>query len=252
MPAASTNINNNFFLGSYKNAWRKTIPDGLSEAETDFIIDTGKLKENHRVLDLMCGYGRHTLELAKRNIEVTAVDNLKEYIEEIRNETKINDLPVEVICDDILNAEFRAVYDAAICMGNSFAFFTKQDAVSILKKTADHLKPGGILMINSWMIAEIAIKYFREKEWHDAGDFKCILENRFCFFPSRVESEQTIVGPGGIREVVQGIDYIFTLDEMESMFNEAGLKTRDLFSTPRKRKFTFGDSRIYIVAEKLH
>ena len=42
-------------------------------------------------------------------------------LDEIRDQVKNNDLPVEVICDDILNADFNAAYDAAICMGNSFA-----------------------------------------------------------------------------------------------------------------------------------
>jgi hypothetical protein len=34
------------------------------------------------------------------------------------------------------------------------------------------------------------------------------------------------------------------------MFKEAGLTTKNLYSTPRKRKFALGDGRIYIVAEK--
>jgi len=252
MPVITSNINNSFFTGSYKEAWRKTIPDGLSEAEVDFIIDTGKLKEGNRVLDLMCGYGRHSLELGKRNIHVTAIDNLSDYINEIREKAEGSQLPVEAICSDILNIKLEGKYHAALCMGNSFAFFPKDDALSILKNISNHLLPGGILIINSWMIAEIALKYFRERDWHYAGDFKCILDYKFCLSPSRIESEQTILGRDGLTEVIQGIDYIYSLNEMEEMFRIAGLQTRDLFSTPRKRKFTFGDTRIYIVAEKLH
>ena len=101
------------------------------------------------------------------------------------------------------------------------------------------------------MLAEIAIKYFKEKDWHYAGDYKCMLEYKYCFFPSRIESEQTIVSPGGTVETVKGVDYIFTLDELEQMLNEGGLQIREVFSTPRKKRFAFGDGRAYIVAEKL-
>ncbi|HWJ28088.1 MAG TPA: hypothetical protein VNS32_16190, partial [Flavisolibacter sp.] len=80
---------------------------------------------------------------------------------------------------------------------------------------------------------------------------KCMLEYRYCFYPSRIESEQTIIAPDGTVETIKGIDYIFTLDELEAMFNEAGLRTKELYSTPRKRKFSLGEGRIYIVAEKL-
>jgi hypothetical protein len=50
--------------------------------------------------------------------------------------------------------------------------------------------------------------------------------------------------------VIKGVDYIFTLAELEEMFQQTGFKTKDLFSTPGKRKFNLGDGKIYIVIEK--
>jgi hypothetical protein len=100
------------------------------------------------------------------------------------------------------------------------------------------------------MIAEIAIKYFKEKDWHYAGDYKCMLEYKYCFSPSRIESEQTIISPEGTIETVKGIDYIFSLDEFGQILIEGGLKTREVFSTPRKKRFALGDGRAYIVAGK--
>jgi hypothetical protein len=107
-----------------------------------------------------------------------------------------------------------------------------------------------LFIINSWMVAEIALKHFKEKDWHYAGDYKCILESKYSLFPSRIETEQTIISPGGTVETVKGVDYIFTLDELDQMLNEGGLSTMDVFSTPKKRRFTLGDGRVYIVAEK--
>lgn len=251
MPSSSPNINNTFFEGSYKHAWKEIIPPGLTEAEVDFVLEIAALKKGDKVLDMMCGYGRHTLELGRREMKVTAVDNLNAYIEEINAKANEQNLAVHAIEADILHTKLNGIYDAAICMGNSFAFFDKEDAVSILKNVSNHLKPGGILMINSWMIAEVALKHFKEKDWHYAGPYKCIVEYKYGFYPSRIESEQTIIAPDGSLEIVKGIDYIFTLDELEAMFNKAGFKTRDVYSTPRKKRFTVGDGRVYIVAEKL-
>lgn len=248
---SSSNINDSFFAGSYKEAWRRIIPNALTEAEIDFIQDVSSLKMDGTVLDLMCGYGRHALKLAERGMSVTAVDNLPEYIDEIKEKSQQLSLPVEAICASAINVKLEKEYDLAICMGNSFAFFNKQDAIKILKNISHHLKPNGILIINSWMIAEIAIRHFKERDWHYAGDYKCMLEYKYCFHPSRIESEQTIISPDGTVEIIQGVDYIFTLDELELMFNEAGLKTKALYGTPRKKKFTLGDGHIYIVAEKI-
>jgi len=250
MPSSSPNINNSFFEGLYKHAWKEIIPPGLTEAEVDFITDVADLKSGDRILDMMCGYGRHALELGRREMQVTAVDNLSAYIDEVNIRATEEGLAVDGIQADILNTQLSGTYDAAICMGNSFAFFDRQDAITILKNISDHLKPGGVFVINSWMIAEIALKYFKEKDWHYAGEYKCLLEYHYRFNPSRIESEQTIIAPDGVVEVVKGVDYIFTLDQMEEMFNEAGLKTKEVYSTPRKKRFVVGDGRVYIVAEK--
>lgn len=248
--SSSSNINDLFFAGSYKEAWRQIIPKALTEAEIDFIQEVASLGKGRTVLDLMCGYGRHALQLAERGINVTAVDNLLEYIEEIRVKSKELSLPLEAVQASALDIKLEKNYDAVICMGNSFAFFNKKDAINILKTVSRYLKSNGILIINSWMIAEIAIRHFKERDWHYAGDYKCILEYKYHFHPSRIESEQTIISPDGTVEIIPGVDYIFTLDELEMMFNEAGLRTKALYSTPRKKKFALGDGHIYIVAEK--
>src|SRR5881227_3656237 len=125
MSTPSTNINDTFFEGLYQYAWKHTIPEGLTEAEVDFIIEIGKLKAGESILDLMCGYGRHAIELGRRGINVTAIDNLYSYIIEIKDKALQQSLPVKAIQENILDAKFEKVYDSAICMGNSFAFFQK-------------------------------------------------------------------------------------------------------------------------------
>lgn len=244
------NINDTYFSGSYQHAWKRIIPPGLTEAETDLITEAASLAEGSRVLDLMCGYGRHALALARRGLKVDALDNLQAYIDEIQLTSNEEGLPVKAVCADVLTASFDGLYDAAVCMGNSFAFFNREDAAIIFKNVSAHLKPGGVLLLNSWMIAEIAIRHFKERDWYMAGEYKCILDNKFLFHPSRIETDQTVIGPDGKMETVKGVDYIFTLGELESMLEAAGLQMQNVYSTPRKRKFSLGDASAYITAVK--
>ncbi|GAA4732528.1 class I SAM-dependent methyltransferase [Flavisolibacter ginsenosidimutans] len=246
----SSNINDTFFNGAYKEVWRKLIPPGLSEIECDFVEDIAQLKKGDAVLDIMCGYGRHALELARRGYTVTAVDNSAGYVKEIENAAATEALAIEAIAEGALAVPLQKNYKAVLCMGNSFAFFNRNDALALLKKLSAHLQSDGILIINSWMIAEIAIKHFREKEWIALDGYKYLLDYKFQFHPSRIESEHTLVSADGRVEVIHGVDYIFTLAEMEAMFNEAGLVTKAMYATPRKRPFKMGDNKIYIVAAK--
>ena len=74
------NVNNTYFDGYYKEIWRSYIPPELTVKETDFMIRHFNLQPGNKVLDIMCGYGRHAIALAEKGISVTAVDNLSEYI----------------------------------------------------------------------------------------------------------------------------------------------------------------------------
>ncbi len=250
MSITTQNINNTFFQGVYKDVWKKLMPPALSVAECDFILEIADLEAGSKVVDIMCGYGRHAIELAKRGIAITAVDNLEDYIIEIQNEAGKGNFPIHAFTADAMNAQLSETFDAAICMGNSFSFFNKEDATLLLKRIASHLKPNGVFIIGSWTIAEIAIRHFREREWRHVEDYKYLIENKFFFHPNRIESEHTLINANGPAETIEGIDYIFTLSELEQMFNHAGLTTKGLYTTPRKKRFSIGDTTIYIVAEK--
>jgi 2-polyprenyl-3-methyl-5-hydroxy-6-metoxy-1,4-benzoquinol methylase len=246
-----SNINDSFFDGYYKEIWKTIIPDELTVKEVDFIIPYFNLKEGSRVLDLMCGYGRHAIALAKKGMAVTAVDNLSDYINEISEVAEQEQLPLKVVKTDVLRYKTGEEFDLVLCMGNSLNFFNAEDVSKILGIVAVHLRKGGQLLINTWSIAEIAIKNFKEKGWSQIGEMKFLTDSKFLFNPTRIETESTIISPDGKTEVKQGIDYIFSLNEMETMLKTAGLTLKEVYSIPGRKKFTVGEPRAYLVAEKI-
>lgn len=250
MTSQKDNINDHFFEGHYKEVWRKLIPPGLSEAECSFIEEVANLQNGDAVLDLLCGYGRHALELGRRGYQITAIDNLHAYVDEINAIARTENLPVKAEASSVLEVELHQTYKAAICMGNSFAFFNRVDATALLQKISSHLSAGGVFILNTWMIAEIAIRHFQEKEWYTVDDYKYMLDYKFHFSPSRIESEHTLLAADGTVEVIQGVDYIFTLQELESMVQEAGMQLKTVYSTPRKKPFRMGDNKAYLVIVK--
>jgi 2-polyprenyl-3-methyl-5-hydroxy-6-metoxy-1,4-benzoquinol methylase len=244
------NINDTYFDGYYKEIWKTIIPDELTVKEVDFILPYFNLQPGSKVLDLMCGYGRHAIGLAKKGIDVTAVDNLPDYINEIKQAAQRESLPLKAVQASVLDYELSDMYDLAMCMGNSLNFFNAADTTKILTNIFAHLKPGGHLLINSWSIAEITIKNFKEKSWSNIGNLKFLTESKYLFHPTRVETESTTIAPDGSMEVKTGIDYIYSINEMETMLTSAGFVLKEVFSIPGRKKFTVGEPRAYIVAEK--
>jgi len=142
-------------------------------------------------------------------------------------------------------------FDLAICMGNSICFFNREDTLKLLKMVSSHLVRGGYLLINTWMLAEIAFNGFREKAWENVGDMKFITESKYFLHPSRIETEHLIIAPNGASETKKAVDYIYSIAEVEMMLSETGLKITEIYSIPGRKKFTLGEPRAYIVAQKL-
>jgi SAM-dependent methyltransferase len=244
------NINDTYFDGYYKEIWRTIIPDELTVKEVDFLLLYFNLQEGSKVLDLMCGYGRHAIALSRKGIDVTAVDNLSDYTNEIKETVKKENLPVKVIQSDVLEFATGDKFDLSICMGNSLNFFNPDETGKLLSHIFSLLKPGGQLLINSWSLAEIASKNFKEKSWSQIGDLKFLVDSKFLFQPTRIETKSIIISDNGKTETKTGVDYIFSLNEMETMLNKAGLVLKEAYSIPGRKKFAIGEPRVYLVAEK--
>lgn len=245
-----SNINDSYFDGHYKDIWRAIIPAELTIKEVDFMLQYFKLQPGSKVLDIMCGYGRHAIALAKKGMVVTAVDNLEEYIQEVRQTAEKESLPIRAIREDVTRFASTEKFDLALCMGNSLNFFKAEDIHRLLVNIHSFLAPGGHLLINTWSLAEIVIKNFAARSWSDIGDLKFLTASEYLFHPTRIEFTSTIFSPDGAMEEKKGIDYIYSVAEMEAMLNNAGFNMEELYSIPGRKAFALGEPRAYIVAEK--
>ncbi|MDP9229391.1 MAG: class I SAM-dependent methyltransferase [Bacteroidota bacterium] len=249
-PVKTENVNNSFFKSIYKEIWKNIIPEKLTIAEVAFIQEAANLQQGNHVLDIMCGYGRHAIELARKGYQVTAIDSLREYIDEIKDISLSENLKIETIQDDVLNIKLEKKYDLAICMGNSLCFFDYDDTIELLQNLSFQLKKNGIFIFNSWAIAEIAIPLFKEKTWGYSGEVKMLSDNKYLFNPTRIETKSIFIAPDNSIETRNAIDYIYSYAEMESMLNKTNFVIKEAYSIPGKKKYAFGDQRLYVVAEK--
>ena len=244
-----TNINDSYFDGLYKDIWRNIIPDILTVREVEFILDYFKLKPGDKILDLMCGYGRHTIALARKGVLVTAVDNLEDYIDEIKRIANDEQLPVISMKENIVGYQPTDTFDLVICMGNSLNFFNEADTLTILSNASSALKLNGQILINTWSLEEIVKEKFKEKSSSTISDLKFDANSQFLDHPKRIETETTITTAEGKIEKKLAIDFVFSVPEIKSLFAKAGFAFRENYSIPGKKKFTIGEPRAYIIAE---
>ncbi|MEM7125590.1 MAG: class I SAM-dependent methyltransferase [Chloroflexota bacterium] len=84
--------------------------------EVDFLEQQLGLKPGKRILDVGCGAGRHTVELARRGYQVTGLDFSTGMLAEAKRRAQEAGVEVEWIHGDATQFTSEEKYDGAICM----------------------------------------------------------------------------------------------------------------------------------------
>ncbi len=84
--------------------------------EVDFLLDELNLAAGGSVLDVGCGTGRHSIELARRGYAVTGLDLSSEMLARAAAAAKAAAVHVEWIRSDATHFSLPHQYDAAICL----------------------------------------------------------------------------------------------------------------------------------------
>jgi SAM-dependent methyltransferase len=204
--------------------------------EVDFLIETLNLEPGMKILDVGCGPGRHSLELARRGYVTHGIDISHAFIELARGE-KVDGATFERLDARLL--EFDQEFDAVICLcQGAFGLMTAQDEDSVVvHKMAAALKPGGKLALSAFS-SYFVVKYF-ETAIFDAG--------------SGVNHERTeIRNPAGDVEEVDLWTGCYTPRELRMICREAGLEVASIFSVDpgvyREQEPSIESSEFLVVA----
>jgi len=84
--------------------------------EVDFLEDLLRLPTGARILDVGCGPGRHSLELARRGYRPVGVDISAGLVEVARRRAQVEGMSAEFIVADARDLPFHGEFDAAICL----------------------------------------------------------------------------------------------------------------------------------------
>jgi SAM-dependent methyltransferase len=122
--------------------WRRTAE------EVDQLVNLLDITPPEAVLDLPCGPGRHSIELADRGFAVTGVDLTEEYVEMAWRHADERHVSPEFLCQDMRTFRRDAAFDALLNMFTSFGYFRDPaDDRRVAENFLASLKPGGQLLM---------------------------------------------------------------------------------------------------------
>jgi ubiquinone/menaquinone biosynthesis C-methylase UbiE len=265
-----TNWFEDFFHGITLDLWRKAIPAEHTKAEAEFLIKVLNCKQGAHVLDVPCGNGRLSFELAKCGYQVTGVDISEEFIEEARSTASskmdpsahadgtdnvarascawTGETPMpQFILGDMRSLAGDKLYDAAFCFGNSFGFMEYADMEAFLRGVARALKPGARFVVNTGMAAESVLPDFEEQSCHEIGDLTTTIKERYNAEESCVDSEY-IFEWDGKKESRFAKHWIYTAAEIRRMLERAGFEVIDCYGSLKLEPFKLGSRELFVVA----
>lgn len=139
----------------------------IDKEEVDFLSNVSG-KPPKYLLDIACGTGGYSIELAKLGYKVTAVDLDEKMVEELRNKAEDLNIDIHAIQENMLDIykKINNKFDLAFCIGNSLVHLDGEREIEIFLKEMK-----GMLNENGSLIIQI-INYDR------------VLENKVTFLPT--------------------------------------------------------------------
>jgi SAM-dependent methyltransferase len=126
-----------------------------TRAEVDFFLSLFPISPGARILDVGCGTGRHSLELASRGYAVTGLDLSAGMLAQARAKAAVDGLVVDWVQADATDFSLDRRFDAAICLCEGGVGLVENSADAeahdgaIFANIARHLAPGAPFLLTA-------------------------------------------------------------------------------------------------------
>src|SRR5262245_1188187 len=137
----------------FEEAW-PLISRGLesevdAEAEIAWILGHVGPPAAGRVLAAPCGFGRHSVVLARRGFDVTGVDLSETELRRAKERAAAADVALQLVRQDMRDMDFSGEFDLALNLFSSIGFFTDDEDRLLIDRFCPALKPGGAFVLDT-------------------------------------------------------------------------------------------------------
>jgi len=212
------------------------------------LIDHLQPRLGAEMLDVACGKGRHSIQLAGKGFTVTGIDLSEDSIREAKELEEPN---LEFFVHD-MRLPFRInYYDYAFNFFTSFGYFkTRREHDNAIRTIAQSLKPNGYFVMDylNAHFAEDNLVHKSEKLIDDVNYYITKWFDETHFFKKIVVEDENLEEPLEYTEKVAK----FNLGDFTDMFSFQGLQIQEVFGDYQFGNYDVKKSpRLIMIAKKV-
>ncbi len=205
------------------------------------------------VLDLACGTGSLTVELAKRGYDMTAVDLSEEMLMVAREKCQGLDPAPLLLHQPMEKLDLNDTVDAVVCALDSINYIISAPKLArTFRRVSLFLNKGGLFIFD----VDTEAKFF----WLDGQAFVRESEDAMCIWQASYSGAtrnlhidmDIFEERGGLWErfCESHTQHLWTTDELRDMLSAAGLSVRNIYRELKTSPPDADTHRIFFVCEK--
>jgi len=236
--------------------WKETLPVLFPESrvqeaaqEVEQLLALTGLPPGAAVLDLCCGIGRHSVQLARKGFQVTGVDRTQAYLDMAAAAARREEVRIELVHADMRKFRRLESFKGVINLFTSFGYFEDpEDDRTVLDNIYASLRSGGVFVIQL-MGKEVLARIFRPRDWYERDGLLVLEERKVTQNWSWVESRWTLIS-GQSRIDLDLSHRLYSASELSSLLQDCGFEQVAVFGDLAGTPYDERANRLVLVARK--
>ncbi len=217
--------------------------------EAEQIISLTSVHTGANILDLCCGPGRHTLELARRGFRLTGVDLIPAHIKTGIKKASQERLRVEWIQEDMRTFIRPGFYDTVLMMYTSFGYFKDENEnQQVLDNIFASLKQDGVLIIEL-MGKEVLARIFQERDWSEKDGLIFLQERSVRDDWSWIDNRWMVYDGKKMHEFTFG-HWVYSASELKAIIKKSGFGSVKMYGNLAGAPYDQRAEKLIAVARK--
>ncbi len=237
-----------YFDETFVELYRSFLTPERTRREVRGLLKLLELRPGAAVLDLACGWGRHSVELARRGYTVTGLDWSPTLLAHARRRARRARVEIEWVQGDMRELPWTERFDVVLSLFSSLGYFlSDEEDLRVLRSGRQALRPGGHLVLET-MHRDHVVTHYAERDWWEAPRELTVWAEREWDALTGV-SHETVRWRQGEREGEKHHAIrVRTATEWLALLAEAGFEPVDCYGDWDQTPFTHSSENLILLA----